>query len=206
MKKDKLPITIYQLPFTNKGLTLLEVAISMAILAITLVAVANFFPIGLKSSRRAVNFSEAGMLAQRVLDNIERAAAVYDMGDGGPNVAPFSDGNGIGYFELVVWDTAPYNDNDVVSIVSPSQNPPPSFTSPDLPTPWEYRYPDMDMYAVVTKGSLDIDDNGSIGPWEIEQRERQQVIYVAVYWTEGEVPRADTFVTYIANPFYEKYK
>ena len=62
-------------------MTLLEIAISLAILAIALVALANLFPIGLKSSRRASNFSEASILAQRVIENIKRAASVYDTGD-----------------------------------------------------------------------------------------------------------------------------
>ena len=67
----------------SKGMTLLEIAISLAILAIALVALANLFPIGLKASRRASNFSGASILAQRVIENIKRAASVYDIGDKG---------------------------------------------------------------------------------------------------------------------------
>lgn len=198
----------FDLVFDNKGMTLLEIAISMAILAITLVTLANFFPIGLKASRRASNFSEAGILAQRVIDNIKRAAAVYDNGDSGiydvAHPEYMSNGDGVGYFELVVWDeyAPPYYDEEADSgLVSPP--PPPSqFDS----TSWRYQYPNMNMYAVVTKESLDINGLYGIEPWEIKQKKQHQKIHVAVYWKEGEVERADTFVTYIANPFYEKYK
>ena len=71
---------------SEMGLTLLEIAISLAILSITLVALSSIFPIGLRASRRASNFSEAGILAQRVIENIKRAAAVYDEGDDGDGV------------------------------------------------------------------------------------------------------------------------
>ena len=65
----------------QKGLTLLEIAISLAILSIAIVALANLFPIGLKASRRASNFSEASILAQRVIENIKRAASIDDADD-----------------------------------------------------------------------------------------------------------------------------
>ena len=196
--KFKLPITNYQLPITNKGLTLLEIAISMAILSITLVALANLFPIGLRASRRASNFSEASMLAQRVIDNIKKTVSIYDDDDYGD--APYyiyanggwcSDGDGIGYFELAAKDTAPYSDEATIDPLPP--------TGVDNYF-WRYQYPDTDMWAIVSNEAADIDNDGITDTPLIRR------VYVAIYWIEGDRERADTFITYISNPFYEKYK
>jgi prepilin-type N-terminal cleavage/methylation domain-containing protein len=181
----------------NRGLTLLEIAISLAILSIALVALVNFFPIGLRASRRASNFSEAGILAQRVIDNIKRAAAIYDDGDIGI-VSPYTNDNCTGYFELTV-DGGP---------VAPYYFP---FSDDDLSeTTWidaegvykyQYNYTDMKVYIKVE--NWDANNSGGVDTDDVLLSQR---VYVAIYWTEGEVERADTFITYISNPFYEKYK
>jgi prepilin-type N-terminal cleavage/methylation domain-containing protein len=190
----------------DNGMTLLEIAISMAILAIALVALANLFPIGLKASRRAVNYSSASILAQRVIENMKRAASVYDIGDEGDVsssvAADVSNAIDEGYFELVVWDTGPYSDAEAnIRPLTP-------IASQDQyhQTAWEYEYPNMDIHAVVTKEAIDKDKSGTITSSEIEQKKQLQKIYVAVYWTEADRDRAETFITYISNPFYERYR
>lgn len=180
----------------QRGLTLLEIAISMAILSIALVALANFFPIGLKASRRASNFSEAGILAQRVIENIKRAASIYDGGVAGDRgeydpADPWkmSNDNCIGYYELLNTGVGgppyffPFDDDDLADS---------SWVGPGL-YKYEYDYTNMDVYVKV-------EDHHSVN------RELMQKVYVAVEWKEGERVRADTFITYISNPFYEKYK
>ncbi|HIE43170.1 MAG TPA: prepilin-type N-terminal cleavage/methylation domain-containing protein [Candidatus Omnitrophica bacterium] len=180
--KNQSLITNYPLLITEKGLTLLEIAISLAILSIALIGLAHLFPIGLHSSRRAANFSEAGILAQRVVENIRRAASVYDSGDRGIN-ANWSDRDGMGYFELVNPDTAPYSEPDAEIDLSGA----PTFI---------YKYSGVDMSAHVRS-----ETETAIGDTKLIQK-----VYVGIYWKEGENERADTFVTYITNPFYEKYK
>ncbi|MBU0534402.1 MAG: type II secretion system GspH family protein [Candidatus Omnitrophica bacterium] len=202
---------------SNKGLTLLEMAISMAILAIALVALANLFPIGLKLSRRASTFSEASILAQRVIDNIKIAASIYDVGDGGPNAlpTPFSDNNCIGYFELANPYVAPgsyyfpFNDNDLEPFVVGD-------AITDIVTgytTYTYRYKDTDMTAYVKSVDWDANGNTRVGRedllpanWDWDDVLLSQKVYVAIYWTEADRGRADTFITYISNPFYEKYR
>ena len=48
----------------HKGFTLLEILIALAILVIGIAAVVNLFPVGLHASKRAADFTMAGMLAQ----------------------------------------------------------------------------------------------------------------------------------------------
>jgi len=213
----KLPITNYQLLITNKGLTLLEMAISMAILAIALVALANLFPIGLKLSRRASTFSEASILAQRVLENIKTAASIYDegtivlyvcYGDNGIGITGpcCSDHDSIGYFELVNQDQNAWSfyDNDL-------EAPQVGDVQTDAVTgytTYRYRYKDTDMQVYVK--SIDWDANGNnLTGWadgDLDDVLLSQKVYVAIYWTEADRDRAETFITYIANPFYEKYR
>ena len=190
--------TLYSLLSTdNKGMTLLEIAISLAILTIALVALANLFPIGLKASRRAANLSEASMLAQRVIENIKRAAAVYDAGDNADFLGgDVSDEDGIGYFELAdVPNTVPFNDFPDATLVA------------GMPIQCKYDYADT---VYITVEDWDANGNGDVGrlaaspDWDDVLL--SQKVHVAVYWIENDRPRADTFITYISNPFYEKYK
>ncbi len=181
-----------KLRINNKGMTLLEIAISLAILSIALVALANLFPIGLKASRRASNFSAASILAQRVIENIKTAASIYDTVDdlASTNV------DGVGYFELARQDTGPFTDTDAKI----------DYTNhfPFI----EYDYRDttgMDVYIKVE--DWDANGNGIIGrPGDWDDVLLSQKVYVAVYWMEADKERADTFITYISNPFYEKYR
>ena len=48
----------------DSGFSLLEILIAMAILIIGVTAVVNLFPVGLNASKRAANFTMAGILAQ----------------------------------------------------------------------------------------------------------------------------------------------
>jgi prepilin-type N-terminal cleavage/methylation domain-containing protein len=48
----------------NKGFSLLEILIALAILIVGVAAVINMFPIGLHASKRAADFTSAGILAQ----------------------------------------------------------------------------------------------------------------------------------------------
>ena len=175
----------------------------MAILAIALVALANLFPIGLKLSRRASTFSEASILAQRVLENIKTAASVYDgdyagyIGDHGDFTTGIPtdvrNGNGIGYFELASQDTCPFVDSDATITIG---------------TTIQYKYNNTDMDVYIKAEDWDANGNGKTWPLDGDWDDvlLSQKVYVAVYWTEADRDRAETFITYIANPFYEKYR
>lgn len=208
----------------NKGMTLLEIAISMAILAIALVALANLFPIGLRASRRAVNYSSASILAQRVIENIKRSASIDDAADGGVS-GNLSNGNSIGYFELANDGTGvgsehfPFADDDLFYDLGPNKGT--RYIGPDADGYSIYRfqyYEDkvnkivMDMWADVKSVDWNANGNTIVGrekaPTTIDLDDvlLSQKVYVAVYWTEADRERADTFITYISNPFYEKYR
>ena len=59
----------------------------------------TLFPVGLRSSRLAGDFTIASFIGQQALDSIRASAQVYDPGDGGFDSA---NGNGNGYYELPV--------------------------------------------------------------------------------------------------------
>ncbi len=86
-------------PAKITGFTLLEVLISMAIIGVGLIALLTLFPIGLRSSRLAGDFTTASFIGQQALDNIRASAQVYDPGDGGFGRV---DGDGLGYYELPI--------------------------------------------------------------------------------------------------------
>ncbi len=181
----------------NRGLTLLEIAISMAILAIALVSLANLFPIGLKASRRAVNYSSASILAQRVIDNIKRTTSIDDAGDWGMP-GNLSNDNRKGYFELTNDGCFPFSDDDL------------SETTWIAGSTYAYKYDYADT-VYITVEDWDANGNNIVGrnyPANIDWDDvyLSQKVYVAVYWTEADRDRAETFITYISNPFYEKYK
>lgn len=95
------------------GFTLIEVLIAMAIIGIGLITLLTLFPIGLRSSRLAGDFTTASFIAQQALDDIRALAQVYDPGDdffdntynartqaiSGRNS---TNHNGLGYYELPV--------------------------------------------------------------------------------------------------------
>ena len=83
----------------QRGFTLIEVLISMAIIAVGMIALVTLFPVGLRSSRLAGDFTTASFIGQQALDSIRATAQVYDPGDGGFDSA---NGNGLGYYELPV--------------------------------------------------------------------------------------------------------
>jgi prepilin-type N-terminal cleavage/methylation domain-containing protein len=83
----------------SKGFTLIEVLISMAIIGVGLIALVTLFPVGLRSSRLAGDFTTASFIGQQALDNIRAAAQVYDPGDRGFGQV---NSNGLGYYELPV--------------------------------------------------------------------------------------------------------
>lgn len=73
----------------KKGFTLIEIVISMAILAVGLVGILCLFPVGFDSARRSVNLTQAALDAQEKLAHIKK--------DGFPEVGTtngtFSDSN-----------------------------------------------------------------------------------------------------------------
>lgn len=65
----------------NKGFTLLEIIIALAILTIGLVGVLALFPAGLRASKRAGDFTSATLAAQQVMETIKRAGYnIYTVG------------------------------------------------------------------------------------------------------------------------------
>ncbi len=90
-----------------KGFTLLEVLISMAIIGVGLIALVTLFPLGLRSSRLAGDFTTAALIGQQALDNIRAASQVYDPADmidedNDGDRFDDPDGNGLGYYDLPV--------------------------------------------------------------------------------------------------------
>ena len=83
----------------EKGFTLIEVLISMALIGIGLIALVTLFPVGLRSSRLAGDFTTASFVSQQALDNIRATAQVYDPADGSFDS---TNGNGLGYYELPI--------------------------------------------------------------------------------------------------------
>jgi len=94
------PITKDQTPNTEqKGLTLIEILVSLAILSIGILALSHLFPIGLKSSERAANFTRYSSYLQDTIERLKYAARVYDADDVDGGISP--NDNGLGYYELV---------------------------------------------------------------------------------------------------------
>ena len=56
----------------KKGFTLIEIVISMAILAIGLVGILSLFPVGFDSARRSINLTQASLYAQEKLTQIKK--------------------------------------------------------------------------------------------------------------------------------------
>jgi len=91
----------------RQGFTLIEVLIAMAVIGVGLIALVTLFPVGLRSSRLAGDFTAASFIAQQALDNIRASAQVYDPGDlvdtdGDGDLFDDADGDGLGYYELPV--------------------------------------------------------------------------------------------------------
>ncbi len=84
----------------ERGLTLLEVVISLVILSVGILAIAHLFPMGLRSSERAAEFSKVGTVVSDALNKLRYAVFIYDPGDIDEygNVNP--NYNGVGYYEL----------------------------------------------------------------------------------------------------------
>jgi prepilin-type N-terminal cleavage/methylation domain-containing protein len=84
---------------TKKGFTLIEVLIALAVTAVGLIALVTLFPVGLRSSRLAGDFTTASFVAQQALDNIRAAAQVNDSAD---TSFDSTNNNGLGYYDLPV--------------------------------------------------------------------------------------------------------
>jgi prepilin-type N-terminal cleavage/methylation domain-containing protein len=93
------------------GFTLIEVLIAMAIIGIGLITLLTLFPIGLRSSRLAGDFTTASFIGQQALDNIRANAQVYDpadtffdntTSDRVTTMDQYTNQNGLGYYELPI--------------------------------------------------------------------------------------------------------
>ena len=58
----------------RKGFTLIEIVISLAILAIGLVGILSLFPIGFDAARRSVNSTQAAVYAHEHLEQLKNTA------------------------------------------------------------------------------------------------------------------------------------
>ncbi|MBI5116840.1 hypothetical protein HZA56_10230 [Candidatus Poribacteria bacterium] len=79
----------------------------MAIIGVGLIALVSLFPVGLRSSRLAGDFTTAALIGQQALDNIRATAQVYDpadMFDEDNDGDRFDDpnGDGLGYYDLPI--------------------------------------------------------------------------------------------------------
>lgn len=182
----------------NSGLTLIEILVSLAILSIGILAIAHLFPVGLKSSERAVSFTRAYSYLQDTLEKLRYAAGVYDAEDvtelentfnttNGPDGIFYMDPTSShydnrGYYEL--WYRYRINGPD-----SPYQANPGKFTT--------YNDPQTDQeiawsYLLFTEES-NLDTN-------IIQK-----VYISIYWKESGGVRADTTPLYIANIYHKEF-
>jgi prepilin-type N-terminal cleavage/methylation domain-containing protein len=84
---------------SQRGFTLIEVLIAMAVIAVGLISLVTLFPIGLRSSRLAGDFTTASFVVRQALDDTRARARVNDPAD-----TSFDDtnGNGLGYYELPI--------------------------------------------------------------------------------------------------------
>ena len=164
----------------KNGFTLLEIAISVAIFSIAIVGLVHLFLIGLHSSRRAINFSLTGIVGQRVIDNIKKAASIYD-----PEDTPFfTNKNGIGYFELLHY--FPFRDEHIVPVP-----PPHGIISTPTGNIYVFEYPGTHIEKIHVESKT---DDPSLG-----EKKMIQKVYITIYWKRG---GAERFITYIANPFF----
>ena len=92
---------------------MIEVLLAMGIIAVGLIALVTLFPVGLRSSRLAGDFTIASFIGQQALDNIRAAAQLYDPVDtffdntynprtGINSETGNTNKNGLGYYELPV--------------------------------------------------------------------------------------------------------
>ena len=115
------------------GFTLIEVLIAMGIIAMGLIALVTLFPVGLRSSRLAGDFTIASFIGQQALDNIRAAAQLYD-----PVDSSFDDTNknGLGYYELPI--------SAVKGYLSPIRFP----TEPTRPQRWTITMTALNAFEV----------------------------------------------------------
>ena len=185
------PITKDQTPNTEqKGLTLIEILVSLAILSIGILALSHLFPIGLKSSERAANFTRCSSYLQDTIEKLKYAARVYDVGDipSSPPASPpyrFSDYDGVGYYEFFTKYNAVHGDT--------TYNPPSGYTS-WIDAPFT-EYVDSQTKERVGWSHLLLEDEPTLDTDIIQKA------YISIYWKESSGVRADTIPLYIANPY-----
>ena len=163
----------------KSGLTLIEIIISVAILAIGILALAHLFPIGLKSSERAGNFTRVSSYLQDTIEKLRYAASVYEPEDLNTSISPpmiEPNGDGKGYYELV------YDYND------PGAKKNEKFTT----------YKDPQTGEKVGWSYLLLEEEPSLDTDIIQKA------YVSIYWKTSGGIRADTTPIYITNPYYKE--
>lgn len=97
----------------KKGFTLIEITISLLILAIGLVGILALFPVGFDASGRAASITEATFLAQELIEDLKRCGySVFENPSAGYTITA-TDWNRSGSFTAYPnyeYDTFVYND------------------------------------------------------------------------------------------------
>ena len=176
----------------KKGLTLIEILVSLAILSIGILALAQLFPVGLKSSERASQYTRRSTYFEDTIEKLRFGVSVYDGEDARELQKSILTGNppnlnfdNKGYIEI--WYRYRDEGDDSQSSMSPNATPFTEYfdTLTGERTAYSYLLFVEDSYFnknVLLRG------------------------YITFYWKESsEEITFDTYPIIIANPYYKEW-
>ena len=187
----------------KRGLTLIEILVSVAILSIGILALAQLFPVGLKSSQRSLNYTRLSSYLADTLNKLQYAVMVYEgedarqiqeFVDSGYTTTPYATNppyyNKKGYYEL--W----YRYREGGPDSSMDQKSPEPFTA----------YYDEVMGDTTAYTFLFLEPSSPLPPplSSLDQNHSLKV-YITLYWKEADRLRWDTFPIYISNPYTKEW-